>query len=282
MIIYIIKNNLNNFVYIGLTTQTLEERWKEHKRSARSLIKYLSNPTAYKEPPTNQILYYAMSQNLSGFYIQVVHQDSKLSLSDLRLLEIMMIKTHDSMMPNGYNMNEGGTGVGKHTDETKKLMSKNRIKTALTQRHAKLEGCPAHTTYCDKNNIESIRVYNHPLCASKKFEVRKYGTLELVKIAVNAFIMDLEAKGIKYDPKAEKRAKYLKVLQHVNDENCEDAEGFYHWEERSFFEIRIKRGGRIHKKTFGYGGPKMKCKTVDAAKTKAIEYYNQVITMIYQ
>lgn len=93
MIIYKITNKKDGKIYIGLTTRTLEDRWKQHKWAVGKC---------------NRRLYLAMEQDgIDNFTIEQI--DEATSLQDLGLLEMVYIKKFKSQDPNiGYNISAGG------------------------------------------------------------------------------------------------------------------------------------------------------------------------------
>lgn len=99
--IYIIRNTVNNKVYIGQTSQTMAERWQEHKYNA-------------KAGKRGQPIYLAMRKyGIENFYIEELHanQDGE-SLGEL---EIKYIAQFNSIAPNGYNVLAGGSKfIGDH------------------------------------------------------------------------------------------------------------------------------------------------------------------------
>lgn len=99
--IYKIYNDINDKIYIGQTTLTVEERWKQH----------LSSTKYYQD---NMILHKAMRKyGVDKFYIstvEVVCEITKLELlNKLNDLEIFYIDKYAShISDNGYNFSIGG------------------------------------------------------------------------------------------------------------------------------------------------------------------------------
>ena len=91
-IVYKITNTINDKVYIGIT-DNLERRWHEHKKEAKSNL--------------NRPLYHAMNKyGIDQFTITPIC--STLTREDLGTLEQRLIKEHNTMTPNGYNLTSGG------------------------------------------------------------------------------------------------------------------------------------------------------------------------------
>lgn len=95
LIIYKITNNINNKVYIGLTTCSLDYRWGRHLAEGRN-----ENNTKH--------LYKSMRKyGLNHFSIEQI--DSTDNFKELGQLERYYIKKYDSRNPNkGYNLTAGG------------------------------------------------------------------------------------------------------------------------------------------------------------------------------
>lgn len=95
-IIYIIKNKINDKVYIGQTNHTLEDRWKYHKKASKD-----KNKTKYK-------IYKAINKyGIDNFYCEVVEENISSEILDDK--EVFYIKLYDSFN-NGYNSTPGGKG----------------------------------------------------------------------------------------------------------------------------------------------------------------------------
>ena len=90
--IYIIKNTINNKVYIGQTKTSVEQRWKEHLRHA-----------AYG----NQVINRAMRKHgVENFYIETLEI---CNIEELDQREIYYIDLYDSTdKTKGYNVSIGG------------------------------------------------------------------------------------------------------------------------------------------------------------------------------
>lgn len=97
MDVYLIRNTVNNKIYIGKTNRTVAERWKEHIRDARA--------ARFPMPLHRAINKYGAS----SFTHEVLAQtDSETELVDL---EIALIKQHNSSNKQvGYNATNGGDG----------------------------------------------------------------------------------------------------------------------------------------------------------------------------
>lgn len=95
MIIYKITNNINNKVYIGLTTCSLEYRWKRHITECRNLN-------------NKKHLYRAMrTYGLENFSVEQIDETD--DFKELGKMERYYIRSYNSTNPlYGYNLTAGG------------------------------------------------------------------------------------------------------------------------------------------------------------------------------
>ena len=96
--IYIIKNKINNKVYIG-QADFAWKRWGTHLRDAHSKPKIIIDK-AIKKYGEENFWYELLEKQISNY--------------DER--EIFWIKTYNSQVPNGYNVAPGGKGLGVGVD----------------------------------------------------------------------------------------------------------------------------------------------------------------------
>ena len=115
--IYIIKNKINDKVYIGQTTMTVHERFMSHKK-----------PSVLKQRSTYK-LYNAMNKyGVDNFYVETLEEN--VPLDKLDELEIQYILQYNSYN-NGYNSTPGGDGriINKINNEEEVLkMAQNGVK----------------------------------------------------------------------------------------------------------------------------------------------------------
>jgi group I intron endonuclease len=105
--IYKIIHNESGKVYVGQTTQDINRRWKDHSKS-QSNCTYLRN--ALKKYGTDAFKYEI---------ICIVFDE------DLDEFEADYIIRHNCIVPNGYNLKNGGNSIGGyHHQETKDKISK--------------------------------------------------------------------------------------------------------------------------------------------------------------
>jgi len=110
MIIYKITNTINNKIYIGQTTKTLNER----------ILYHLYDCKTEKLPLYNAINKYGWN----NFKVEVI--DNANTQEELNKKEIHWIKELNSLCPNGYNLTTGGS-YGKHLEETKQKLRHNQL-----------------------------------------------------------------------------------------------------------------------------------------------------------
>lgn len=117
MLIYKITNKINGKIYIGQTIKKLKTRWKKHKESC------LSNRN-------NFAIYSAMRKyGIKNFTIEEI--DGANNQSELNYKEWLLIHKLNSLVPNGYNLREGGNGRGRwHSLSIEKLRESNLGKKA--------------------------------------------------------------------------------------------------------------------------------------------------------
>ena len=110
MILYKITNKINGMIYIGITTKSLNQRWKAHLNWAK-----FAKPYKLHE-----------ALNVFGAENFIIEQvDTTEDYEKLKTLEKQYIKNINCKYPNGYNLTSGGQGVLgiKFSDETRKKLS---------------------------------------------------------------------------------------------------------------------------------------------------------------
>jgi group I intron endonuclease len=107
--IYLITNKINGKQYIGQSCcEDINSRWNDHKRCKKtSLGTYLYN--AYKK------------HGIENFKYQLICICFD---EDCDTYEKEYIKKYNTLLPNGYNMLEGGKSV-RHSKETRELIKQN-------------------------------------------------------------------------------------------------------------------------------------------------------------
>ena len=109
--IYIIKNTINDKVYIGQTSRNIYCRWKQHINAA------------LRGENQGVVLYNAMRKyGTENFYFEQIEECNLKEIDDR---EIYWIQQYNSLTPNGYNVRHGGEDVGRK--EIYKIDDNNNI-----------------------------------------------------------------------------------------------------------------------------------------------------------
>jgi len=119
MLVYCIKNIINNKEYIGLTKRPLEQRWKQHIRESNR-----ENGWEWNTPLGNAIKKYGKD----SFQVFVLEHCN--SIDEMKQKEIQLIKERKSLATeNGYNLTLGGDGrLGyKLSEETKRKIGEGNL-----------------------------------------------------------------------------------------------------------------------------------------------------------
>lgn len=109
MVIYKATNKANGKIYIGQTARTLQERMAEHLRH---------HTTAFDKA--------LQKYGADGFVVEQI--DTAETLDELNQKEAYWIRFYGCVLPNGYNMCDGGgnTQGYHHSEESKRKMSKSK------------------------------------------------------------------------------------------------------------------------------------------------------------
>jgi group I intron endonuclease len=119
MLVYCIKNIINNKEYIGLTKRPLEQRWKQHIYESNK-----KDSWEWNTPLGNAIKKYGKD----SFQVFVLEECS--SETELKQKEIQLIKERKSLASEtGYNLTLGGDGrLGyKLSEETKQKIGQGNL-----------------------------------------------------------------------------------------------------------------------------------------------------------
>lgn len=108
-IIYCLTNEINGKQYIGQTITSLEERWESHVSMSKS------------ERRKQMVVTRAIAKHGEETFSRTILKEC-LSQEELDINEVRLIKELKTMVPNGYNVREGGWG-GKLSEETKRKIS---------------------------------------------------------------------------------------------------------------------------------------------------------------
>jgi group I intron endonuclease len=109
VIVYLITNKVNGKRYIGQTSQSLDERWRCHKKMSSGCLLIKQAIKKYgAENFTTKVIVIADKKN-ANYY-------------ERKLIEIWKTKA-----PNGYNLTDGGEGVLHPSIETRQRMREAQL-----------------------------------------------------------------------------------------------------------------------------------------------------------
>lgn len=118
MLIYKITHLINNKIYIGQTTLTLNERISSYRGDISKFLRGKYTARSY-------IIRALAKYGIENFVFSIIEEVK--SQEELDNKEKFWIsKFNSSNREIGYNIQLGGFGVGKHSDETKKIMSDSK------------------------------------------------------------------------------------------------------------------------------------------------------------
>lgn len=201
--IYMITNIITNMSYIGQTINSLEERWKHHV--------YLNSNCIYL---SSAIQKYG-KENFKFRLICITFDDA------LDRMESDYIKRYNTIVPNGYNIREGGNGTRHHVETRIKISDslKKYNKEIGTKRHS--NGCVGkkltdeHKTKIGnaiKGTIKSDTTKHKLSLINKKYYVQQY-SLDGKLLNTYDGIVDA-SKSIDSSKAAISRACLGKVITH--------------------------------------------------------------------
>lgn len=198
-LIYLITCDIIPDQYIGQTNSSIQTRWSRHIACAKRMIKYRDQPDKIRNI-YHSYLYRAMAKHgIETFHVQVI-EDGIFYQDLLDAAEIQYISEFNTQAPNGLNLLSGGGSNTKQSNVTIQIMREKKQLQALNNRNTILDGLPALTTYKNDHLGERILINSHPLCKSKTFSVKTYGSITAVKEEVIKFLAELETTGIVYTP----------------------------------------------------------------------------------
>ena len=177
--IYIIKNKINNKVYIG-QAKNAAERWMSHLANA----KYENKSNRY-----SQVIHRAMIKyGIEHFYYEIL--EYQISNYDER--EQYWINHYNSTVPNGYNVAIGGKGNG------------SGLNSPLTvfENDEQLLSCISEISSSNKTFINIARKYG---CCAEVISAINNGTLYRMD---DRFVYPLRNTDTRYSPEKLKQIRY--------------------------------------------------------------------------
>ena len=195
MIVYKITNQVNQKIYIGMTTKTLEERWKGHLR-------------CYKQTE------YAFHRALRKYGIQNFTKkqlDTANTLDELIQKETCYIDKFDSMNPKkGYNMIRQDTHLKILNDDVKKKIGiSQRIRESKMSKEDKQKRSENNTqTYQGRKTkriqqfvgvtrIKNLNTYRMWIGHNKKFYYKRFKTATEAAVAYDIWALYLYGSNAK-------------------------------------------------------------------------------------
>lgn len=164
-VIYKVTNQKNGKVYIGQTINSLEYRFKQHYREARSERKLGKNNSRFH----NALLKYS----IEDFKKEVLEEVEKGRLNEREVYWISFFKSNDRRF--GYNIGAGGGSASRSEEVRRKIGDKTRLRWENNPEQASLmrEGLVKATEVWKEMN-QAKRSIKFCLICGKLFEVANW------------------------------------------------------------------------------------------------------------
>jgi group I intron endonuclease len=181
-----------NYISNG-SPKGIKRRWLQHIRSAKS-----KNPNKGCRLLNKAILKYG-----SDNFILTTLISSEIEY--LNFYEELCIKIYNTLVPNGYNLQSGGTTKSRHSNETKKRRSESLTKLLSNPEKRKVwsdakkgkphkqrnrkrvedNNLPKYILHYKHGKYEGYAVDSHPNIKGKKFTNSKLSMSEKLQLAIS-------------------------------------------------------------------------------------------------
>ena len=186
--IYKITNKINNKIYIGKTTSTVEKRWREHCDDYQ------------RESCKNRPLYSAMRKyGVENFVIEIVEECSDTVLNER---EVFWIENYGSFKY-GYNATKGGDGKA-YLDYDVVVATYNEL-GSITETSERLG--------IDRGHIRTI-------LRARKVQIHTAQEVNRAKHGIPVSQYDLNGNYIKTFPSIKNAVTELGILKSPKDRGC--------------------------------------------------------------
>lgn len=183
MLIYMFINKVNGKKYVGLTSRSLEERTAEHLRHDATLF-------------DKKLREYGITN------FDLIVLDVADTLEELNEKEKYYIKLFKTLVPNGYNLCEGGgvTKGYKHREESKQKMSESRKQKDISGENNPFYG--NHHTEEARKKMRKAWTEERRKKLSEESKNRKHSTKKVKNIDTGEIFDSIKAASEKYNVKA--------------------------------------------------------------------------------
>jgi group I intron endonuclease len=154
MLVYCIKNRINDKIYVGVTSKTLKQRFYWHIRDCK-----VGKPKK---------LYDAMRElGIDNFYAELLSETDAASVKQMEEYYINLFDSYE----NGYNGSKLSGGVYEHSEETKKKMSGKAKGRVIPEEIRKKISQSSKTTWSNKT-AEELKEFGNKMSLINKGRVR--------------------------------------------------------------------------------------------------------------
>lgn len=252
-VVYLMRNTVNGKLYVGQTTRTIEERFKEHAQAPT----YIGNSMRF--------------HGVDKFTIEVIAECE--TQEELDACEIHYIAEYDCLAPKGYNCTTGG-GNGSPCEETVEKLrasaneyyekhpeARDRISEANIQRFSAPEERAKQAERTRKSFEDPERAAKHSESQKKRFERQE----ERDKISA--------AVTERFSDPAERDAQSERITAYFNTPGAREKNGAAQKKRFERQEERDKVAAGVNKYYAEHGGRKQSDESKDKIRVKRLAYF---------
>jgi group I intron endonuclease len=154
MLVYCIKNRINDKIYVGVTSKTLKQRFNWHIRDCK-----VGKPKK---------LYDAMRElGIDNFYAEFLSETDAASVKQTEEYYINLFDSYE----NGYNGSKLSGGLHEYTEESRKKMSEKAKGRVIPEEIRKKISESSKTTW-SKKTVEELKEFGDKMSLINKGRIR--------------------------------------------------------------------------------------------------------------